>query len=66
MPATTMVEPMTDGRGATALSRAEAASLLGWWLDAGCDVGISEEPRNWLEAKDLEQARIGRSRKIGF
>ena len=24
------------------------------------------EGRNWLEAKDLEQARIGRSRKIGF
>lgn len=56
MPAATMVDPMTDGRGATALSRAEAASLLGWWLDAGCDVGISEKPRNWLEAKAASPA----------
>ncbi len=27
---------------------AQAASLLGWWLEAGVDVAISEEPRNWL------------------
>jgi len=31
------------------LSRAEAASLLGWWLDAGVDTAISEEPRDWLK-----------------
>ncbi|HMI40362.1 MAG TPA: uracil-DNA glycosylase family protein [Sphingomicrobium sp.] len=30
------------------LSRAEAASLLGWWLDAGVDAAISEQPRDWL------------------
>ena len=24
------------------------ASLLDWWLEAGVDVAISEEPRNWL------------------
>lgn len=24
------------------------------------------EGRNWLEARDFEQARMGRSRKIGF
>ncbi len=32
--------------------RAEAESLIGWWRDAGVDVLIDEEPRNWLaEAK---------------
>jgi DNA polymerase len=25
-----------------------AASSLGWWLEAGVDVAIQEEPRNWL------------------
>jgi uracil-DNA glycosylase family 4 len=33
----------------TDLSRAEAASLLGWWLDAGVDAAISEQPRDWLK-----------------
>jgi len=31
------------------LSRAEAASLLGWWLDAGVDTAVSEQPRDWLK-----------------
>ena len=31
------------------LSRAEAVSLLGWWLDAGVDTPISEQPRDWLK-----------------
>ena len=31
------------------LSRAEAASLLSWWLDAGVDTAISEQPRDWLK-----------------
>jgi DNA polymerase len=28
---------------------AEARTALGWWLDAGVDCVIQEEPRNWLE-----------------
>lgn len=28
---------------------AEARSALGWWLDAGVDCAIQEEPRNWLK-----------------
>ncbi len=28
-------------------TRAAAASALGWWLDAGVDVAIGEEPRDW-------------------
>ena len=28
---------------------AEARSAVGWWLDAGVDVAIQEEPRNWLQ-----------------
>jgi uracil-DNA glycosylase len=27
---------------------AEAESLIGWWRDAGVDILIDEEPRNWL------------------
>jgi DNA polymerase len=27
---------------------AEARSALGWWLDAGVDCAIQEQPRNWL------------------
>ena len=31
-------------------SAANAASTLGWWLQAGVDVAIAENPRNWLKA----------------
>ena len=27
----------------------EAKSALGWWLDAGVDVAIQDEPRDWLK-----------------
>lgn len=32
------------------LSAADAASALGWWLQAGVDVAVAESPRNWLKA----------------
>src|SRR5687767_12692033 len=32
------------------ISAAEAASALGWWLQAGVDVAVDETPRNWLKA----------------
>jgi uracil-DNA glycosylase len=28
---------------------AEARSALAWWLEAGVDVAVQEEPRNWLQ-----------------
>jgi uracil-DNA glycosylase family 4 len=31
------------------LSLGEARSALAWWLEAGVDVAIQEEPRNWLK-----------------
>jgi uracil-DNA glycosylase len=31
------------------LSWAEARSALAWWLEAGVDVAVQEEPRNWLK-----------------
>jgi DNA polymerase len=34
----------------TRISAADAASALGWWLQAGVDVAITETPRNWLKA----------------
>jgi DNA polymerase len=30
---------------------AHAASVLQWWLDAGVDIAVAEEPRDWLKAK---------------
>jgi DNA polymerase len=32
-----------------AMDKREAASALRWWLEAGVDVAIQEQPRNWLE-----------------
>ena len=32
------------------LNAAEAASVLGWWIEAGVDVAIQEQPRAWLGA----------------
>ncbi len=32
------------------LTREQAAKLLQWWLDAGVDTAIAEEPRRWLKA----------------
>ena len=31
------------------VTRAEAASLLGWWLEAGVDLAVTETPRDWLK-----------------
>lgn len=31
------------------LGAVEARSALAWWLDAGVDAAIQEEPRNWLK-----------------
>ena len=39
---------MTDRH--SPIDEPQAASLLGWWLDAGVDGAVSEEPRNWLVA----------------
>lgn len=30
------------------ITAAEAAGALAWWLDAGVDAVVTEEPRNWL------------------
>ena len=32
------------------MTAAEAASVLGWWIEAGVDVAIQEQPRAWLGA----------------
>ena len=34
-----------------AITASEAASMLGWWLEAGVDVAVQEEPRNWLKSE---------------
>ena len=35
-------------RGSDPITPEAAASVLSWWADAGVDVLIDEEPRNWL------------------
>jgi uracil-DNA glycosylase len=37
---------------------AEARSALRWWLDAGFDVAIQEEPRNWLKPPEPKQKAV--------
>ena len=36
---------------------AEARSALAWWLEAGVDVAIQEEPRNWLKPAPTSKPR---------
>ena len=38
------------------IGHAEARSALRWWLGAGVDVAIQEEPRDWLEPAPPRQA----------
>ena len=33
------------------LTAAEAASVLGWWIEAGVDVAVQDAPRAWLGAR---------------
>lgn len=40
--------PASDPTSLTA-DQEQAASLLGWWIDAGVDVAIDEAPRDWLK-----------------
>jgi len=51
-----MLEPMHGREDGAALSRAEAARLLGWWLEAGVDVAVGDEPRNWLAGRPRIEA----------
>jgi uracil-DNA glycosylase family 4 len=38
------------GGEADTIGIAEARSALAWWLEAGVDVAVQEEPRDWLKA----------------
>lgn len=40
------------------LSAAGLASALQWWLDAGVDVPVAEEPRDWLKPKGPPRAPV--------
>lgn len=52
MPTKAMIGTM--GGDVSGLTKAEAASLLGWWMDAGVDLAIAEYPRQWLKQKPLQ------------
>ena len=34
--------------GEAEFTTGELADLLEWWVEAGVDVAVDEEPRNWL------------------
>ena len=34
------------------LTAADAASVIGWWIEAGVDVALQEKPRSWLAGAD--------------
>ena len=34
------------------MTAAEAASVIGWWIEAGVDVALQEKPRSWLAGAD--------------
>src|SRR5436190_13443164 len=42
------VREVTVGGNAEPIGIAEARSALAWWLEAGVDVAVQEEPRDWL------------------
>jgi uracil-DNA glycosylase len=46
------------GGSADEYTRAEAGRLLQWWLDAGVDTAISEQPRQWLKAPASRSAGV--------
>ncbi|MBA3527306.1 MAG: uracil-DNA glycosylase [Pseudomonadota bacterium] len=46
------------GGDKAAISEAEAASALRWWLESGVDAMAQEQPRNWLEAAPSAPAPI--------
>ncbi|MEQ7872707.1 uracil-DNA glycosylase family protein [Sphingomonas sp. ASV193] len=39
------------GNNTLTIDEAEAASLLDWWLEAGVDVAVAEQPRDWTRAR---------------
>jgi uracil-DNA glycosylase family 4 len=38
------------------LTAAEAASVLGWWIEAGVDIAVQDAPRAWLGASESAPA----------
>jgi uracil-DNA glycosylase len=47
------------GGEADSIGVAEARSALAWWLEAGVDVAVQEEPRDWLKsAAPKPQAQV--------
>lgn len=45
------------GGEADSIGIAEARSALTWWLDAGVDVAVQEQPRNWLKSAPKPQRK---------
>ena len=38
------------------MTAAEAASVIGWWIEAGVDVALQEKPRSWLAGAEPAQS----------
>jgi DNA polymerase len=48
------------------VTAAEAASVLGWWIEAGVDVAVQENPRAWLGAAEMRAPEPQVSTSPGF
>jgi DNA polymerase len=44
---------------------ADARNALAWWLEAGVDVAVQEEPRDWLSPAPAKAQRISESAPVG-
>ena len=50
-------EERTVGGTVDSIGIAEARSALAWWLEAGVDVAIQDEPRDWLKPAPAKPAQ---------
>jgi DNA polymerase len=51
-----MTQWLSVERGEDSLSPAHAISVLQWWMDAGVDCLVDEQPRDWLRPKPKPEA----------
>ena len=52
------------GTGYDRLDSGRGAQRIGWWLEAGVDVAVQEEPRDWLDARRAAKPGRGRTAAV--
>jgi DNA polymerase len=56
-----VAHPRQVQSGIDRLTRAQAAAMLRWWLDAGVDQLVDEQPRDWLRTRSERAGEDKRS-----